>query len=610
MLDLRQEFDRLNEKQQESVRLDGNVVVLAGPGSGKTATLVVKAARLLAELISPPQALACITYNNDAVQEIRSRMSALGIFPGRRLFLGSVHSFCLNCILRPYAGLVYPLYRDGVNVAIPEEAEGFLGRALEKHLPEVRAEYYVADITRFRRAQFCGEDISGFDDRNGIAVLEYQAVLEKNGVIDFEGMVGLALQLLREHPWMRDLVAARYPWLIVDEYQDLGGPLHAIVTTLVDQAGTKVFAVGDPDQTIYDFTGADPRYLIELSTRADFTAIRLKFNYRSGQKLISAGQAALAPESPRNYQSAPDRKDLGEVYLVRAEDDLRDHAVKAVGAVEAAIAAGTKLEEIAIFYRARRQVLPELVGELDKSGIEYLAEKSSRYPSTPTIRWLQSLAGYLVKPAPSRNSGFFELYRQYRAAIAAAGEVDIEADSLELRAVFYDTLAGNVPPETRLADWLRRIDTALGLRRAAAKCGDRRDDLASLQQLLDATDTAGPLSEVTITDFATDGRIEGKIILTTLHSSKGRQFDIVVIPGLVEGIMPPRPWSKMKRQYLEPSPKVLAESRRLFYVGFTRARYCVHLIWSSGYTGAYGYKINLGASRFVKEIEAKLNASE
>jgi DNA helicase-2/ATP-dependent DNA helicase PcrA len=610
MHELQREFERLNSRQQESVREGGNVAVLAGPGSGKTATLAVKAAQLLAEVVRAPQALACITYNNDAVQEIRLRMAELGLYPGRRLFLGSVHSFCLNCVLRPYAGLIYPLYQNGVNVAIPKETDAFLATTLEKHLPEVRAEYYFPNITRFRRAQFCGEDISGFDNRNAPAVAEYSSMLEEAGVIDFEGMVGLALQLLRGFAWIRDLLVARYPWLIVDEYQDLGGPLHAIVTTLIDGAGVKVFAVGDPDQTIYEFTGADPRYLQELSDRADFKRIRLKFNYRSGQKLIAAGQAALAPDTPRDYQSAPDRTDQGEVYLIQARDDIQDHAVKAVEAVKTARDAGTKLEQIAIFYRGRNQVLPQLVSELNKSGFDYIAERSSRYPSTPSVRWLQNLAGYVVKPILARSGGFLELYRQYRATAEAAGVVDVNGDALEVRTRFYEVFMEQVPPEILLGDWLRAIDEKLGLRSAAAKCGDRRDDLAGLQDLFDATDVAGVLSKITITDFATDGRVEGKAILTTFHSAKGRQFDVVIIPGLVEGIMPARPWSKNDGQYLEPSLKVLAESRRLFYVGFTRARYCVHLIYSVGYRNNYGHIVGLGPSRFAKEIHAKLNESE
>ncbi|MEY2565031.1 MAG: ATP-dependent helicase UvrD/PcrA [Verrucomicrobiota bacterium] len=95
-------------------------------------------------------------------------------------------------------------------------------------------------------------------------------------------------------------------------------------------------------------------------------------------------------------------------------------------------------------------------------------------------------------------------------------------------------------------------------------------------------------------------------VATRTHSSKGRQFDVVIIPGLVEGIMPPLRWSPTERRYVEPNEKLLAQIRRLFYVGFTRARYCVHLIYSAGYRNNKGYPVSLGASRFAKEINARL----
>src|SRR3990170_5040135 len=105
MRDFAREFARLNPEQQEAVLRDANTVVLAGPGSGKTATLVVKVAHLLGTVVRAPRGVACITFNNDAVEEFRGRLAEHGLYAGRRLYLGSVHSFCLNCIVRPYATL-------------------------------------------------------------------------------------------------------------------------------------------------------------------------------------------------------------------------------------------------------------------------------------------------------------------------------------------------------------------------------------------------------------------------------------------------------------------------------------------------------------------------
>lgn len=340
MLNLSDEYRQLNDEQQEAVLADGNIVVLAGPGSGKTATLVIKIAHLVTEKITPPSGLACITYNNDAVREFRTRLAGLGIRARRGLFLGTVHSFCLNCIVRPYAGLVDPRFKTGITVAAENNAEEILLEATGRHVGESQARWIGPTVTRYRRARACGEDLSGFADTDLLVVGEYEDLLLKNGLVDFEGIILVALDLIRQHGWIRKLVAARFPWIAVDEYQDLGGPLHRIVTSLVDSAAVKVFAVGDPDQTIYDFTGASPKYLGELCAREDFDSVRLKFNYRSGRRIIDASQAALAPSEPRGYAPHPGRKDQGEIFFVGADGTHANHALRVVEAVNNSLTAG------------------------------------------------------------------------------------------------------------------------------------------------------------------------------------------------------------------------------------------------------------------------------
>jgi DNA helicase-2/ATP-dependent DNA helicase PcrA len=603
MRDLSQEFGRLNESQREAVEARGNVAVVAGPGSGKTATLVVKLVHLQSEVVSPPAGIACITFNNDAVREIRNRLIEFGVYANRSLFVGTVHSFCLNCVVRPYAALLDSRYRDGLNVAGAEEANQLLDIAIARNLPDTKPEFYRVTMTRYRRARYCDEDVSGFDDRNEQVLADYEKGLNAHKLIDFEGMVGLALQFIRGHSWIRGLLAARFPWLAVDEYQDLGGPLHAIITTLIDAAGINVFAVGDPDQTIYDFTGAHPKYLQALATRSEFTRIRLKFNYRSGRRLIAAGQAALAPEEPRGYEADPTRADQGEVYFVEAGEHLADNATKAIGSVRAALAAGTAPEEIAIFYRQRTQLLDELTNELEAASIDYFPERASEYPSSPCIRWLHDVAAYVMGDTPRRSVTFRDLYHYYRSLAEAAGELDQNADSLELRTKFYEFATCQAKTDQLLGEWLRFSNAELGVSDLIAKCIDRQDDKEALESLCRACETDGSLEQTTLSDFATDGRIVGKILLTTLHSCKSRQFDVVIIPGLIEGIIPPWRWSR--GQYHEPSERVLSETRRLFYVGFTRARSTVYLVYANGYVHK-GHPVRLGRSRFVDEIAERI----
>ena len=609
MLDLKYEYERLNDRQKEAVRHDGNTVVLAGPGSGKTATLVIKVAHLLSGVLEPPGGLACITYNNDTVREFRSRLSEFGIYSERRLFLGTVHSFCLNCVLRPYAGIVHSKFAAGVSVAGRNRAEILLERVLARVIPGTQVTYYVPTLNRLRRRKVCGEDISGFDDRDPIVLDEYEKLLATEHLVDFEWMVTLALELIRDNGWIRKMLSARFRWLIVDEYQDLGGPLHRIVTSLADDAGVRVFAVGDPDQTIYDFTGADPRYLLELSQRPDFKSIRLKFNYRSGRTLIDASQAALAPEEPREYEPDPQRADKGEVIFDKADDHVEDHAAKAAQAVKRALKDGRPPEEIAVFYQRRTVLLGELRAEFDGSGIPYVAERDSKYPSSPIIRWLQDAASWAVSAPMAREHLFEDLVRRYTLVLLSAGRVDSYAASLDARLQLYSALLEPTEEDTALRDWLLRTEAQLRLREALMTSEEHSDDLEAFDELLSCTDAGRSLQGTRLLDFASDGRVRGKVVLTTFHSSKGRQFDVVIIPGLVEGVMPAWKWNRRAFQYDPPTARALQEGRRLFYVGFTRARKAVYLIYSTGYIYK-GHPVSLGVSRFAVEISERLRANE
>jgi DNA helicase-2/ATP-dependent DNA helicase PcrA len=607
MLELAREFKRLDSRQKQAVEHSQNTAVLAGPGSGKTATLVLKVAHLLADEVPDFASLACITYNHEAVKELKKRLSEMGIYQGRKLFLGTVHSFCLNCILRPYVGLAFPTFRSGISVVAPKESDALLERALLRTGVNEKVSYLWPTLTRLRRNIICSEDISGYADSDLEVLKEYESSLNKENGVDFESMVGLSVKILEENTWVADLVISRFPWLVIDEYQDLGGPLHHIVKALVDH-GSKIFAVGDPDQTIYDFTGADPKYLVALAQRPDFKAIRLKFNYRSGRRLIDASQAALDPDEPRGYEPDPKRQDQGEVFFIAADNTLDDHAAKAIDEVQRAISLGTSLEEIAILYLSRNVLLEELRAALERVGIPYIAERDSAYPSSPVIRWLQDAASWAIS-GPIESEHIFEnLLRFYGTILAAAGEIDGHRISLEWRSRLYEALSETIDEDMKLGAWIDRVISRLEMEELLVSSESHVDDREALNGLVELAASGGSLELTKVLDFASEGRVRGKVVLTTFHSCKGRQFDWVIIPGLVEGILPRWRWNGRRRNYDEPSKKELGETRRLFYVGFTRARKVVTLVTSEAYRNKPGYVVRLGTSRFADEISERLEA--
>ena len=607
-LSLNEEFERLNDDQKNAVLLDGNTVVLAGPGSGKTATLVIKIGHLLSRKISPPSGLACVTYNNDAVREFRNRLGQFGIRARQGVFLGTVHSFCLNCVVRPYGPLVDSRFQNGIAVAGEDRARALLQEAAQTIVANADVDWMAPRLTRLRRSIACREDTSGFEDTDPAIVAAYEDLLLREGFIDFEGIVITALHLITQQDWVRRFLAARFPWLVVDEYQDLGGPLHQIVTSLVDNARIRTFAVGDPDQTIYDFTGANPQYLNELAEREDFTPIRLKFNYRSGQRIIDASQAALAPTEARGYVPDPKRKTQGEVFFVKCDGRFSDHAAKTADAVIAAQKSGTPWEEIAIFYRGSGGLVDAIKVALTGKQIPLLWERDTRYPSAPTIRWLQSTAGYSLTAPEDREQLSRDLFRFYSGLLIAAGRTEDGTASLDARVLFHKFLTYSFSENTPVRDYLGKAEEILRLKELLSASKEYATDFDRYQHLMELSEQEGALGAARLVEFSAHGKVRGKVVLTTLHGCKGRQFDVVVIPGCAEGILPGWTWNRGQRKWEPPSERPLAEIRRLFYVGLTRARHEIYLVYSEAFETRRGDLLQFGVSRFAKEISKKLNA--
>jgi DNA helicase-2/ATP-dependent DNA helicase PcrA len=502
---------------------------------------------------------------------------------------------------------VLPHMKGAISVATDQKSDPILESVLDRHGVNVRPVDYRTTLTRFRRMIVCKEDVSGFDSFDPLVFRDYKKALRQKRLIDFEGMVEEALDLIRNQAWVRKCLTARFPWLIIDEYQDLGGPLHLIVSELVNSEGVNTFVVGDPDQTIYPFTGADPKYLESLAKRDDFRTIRLRFNYRSGGRLIEASQIALAPSEPRNYEPDPDRTDQGEIYFHDISGGLKSQAQHVANKVIPQLTdIDIEPHEIAILYRQRGTLLQVILKELSAADIPFVSEREGMYPRSPLVRWLHDCAMWCVSDVGNCEVLFENILRFYCDILISSGESSTEHHNLEDRLHLYDTLGHLTNPDMSLNEWLNLLDKKLELHERMLAAPDYSDAVEDLDQLLQGTKSGGRLASQTVTNFSYDGRIRGKIVVTTLHSSKGRQFDAVIMPGLQETILPRRPWNRRLKRYDPPSAKPLADDRRLFYVGFTRARKFVFLIFSNSFINDFGYTIDLGPSRFVKEIQTKL----
>jgi DNA helicase-2/ATP-dependent DNA helicase PcrA len=275
-----------------------------------------------------------------------------------------------------------------------------------------------------------------------------------------------------------------------------------------------------------------------------------------------------------------------------------DFASKTVEAIRVAQKAGEPLHEIAILYRAAGPMVTTIRATLEEVTIPFIWERDERFPHGPLTRWLQRAAAWALTPAEERPP-FTPLLREY---LAWSGRLtgDQASAALLKRAELFEFLEKPIPPEMPLKPWLLEAKPVLDLRRIFQQREDTAQDQVDWEKLTSDQDEAPSLRA-----FAGPGQIKDKIVVTTLHASKGRQFGAVIIPGCAEGILPPWTWNRRRRGWDAPTPYGLSEARRLFYVGVTRARRAVHLIHAEQYEGKFG-PVRLGRSRLVSEIAARL----
>ncbi|MDG4824919.1 ATP-dependent helicase [Asanoa sp. WMMD1127] len=302
---LASEIGRLNQEQRDAVLYDKSSAVLAGPGSGKTRLLVTKAAYVSETSVSAPGRVACITYGNQAADEIRLRLAKLAPGALRSGVVSTVHGFCLSEVIAPFSALSgYAPFVSGCVLNQRQELR-LRGAAYDAVGLYQDPTWNRERDTACRRALFAGEDTSSLSVDVVAAAAKYDEMLVATNKLDFEAMVGRSLGILRSREKVRRILAARFPWILVDEYQDLGPVLHGIVT-LLNEAGSRIFAVGDADQSIMGFTGSDPKHLIDFSRSV--RCFTLSVNYRSGSAIVSAATRVLGEE--RGYSSGADIGDV------------------------------------------------------------------------------------------------------------------------------------------------------------------------------------------------------------------------------------------------------------------------------------------------------------
>jgi DNA helicase-2/ATP-dependent DNA helicase PcrA len=589
-------YARLDDGQREAVDSEVSTVVIAGPGSGKTETLAVKAAILLQE-IPAPRGVACITYTRAAAQEIRARVVELGVRPERRLVSSTLHAFCLRQILRPYASLAGEpglADREVVGSRAADELR-------EQACREAGAGVWLseADLQTVRRALAAGVDAGDrFTKRHEDAARRYDRHLADQGLTDFDGMVHEALRLVQEHPVVVELTAARFPWILVDEYQDLGAPLHVLVQALRDEGGIDIFAVGDPDQTIMQFTGADAEYIESLEAEG-YHPVVLPINYRCAPSIVRAVARAAARD--RGYKPDPRRQNEGEVIPREVGPGMRQQMEVVTGELLPAMLQRFPAHEIAILYPYVSWYMDRITDALRGAGVDFSLERDTRFPRKgEVVGWLQRCAQWSIDAFTERRGGFRELADELREYLVDAGDL-AGRTALAAAELLYPVLEDAVEPDAPLAPWLEGLVDALGLDELLARGGEHGQDAEALADLR-RTAARRDLG-LTVQDLAGPVRRPGRVVVTTYHSAKGREFDAVILPGLQNGIIP----GKYKKGGQWRGSNV-DHQLKLFYVAVTRARHTLALLWSPLGENRYGDDGQWPVSPFVGPLLEQIDA--
>jgi DNA helicase-2/ATP-dependent DNA helicase PcrA len=637
-------LEGLNPVQSDAVvHAEGPLLVVAGAGSGKTRVLTHRIAHLIRDRGVSPFEILAITFTNKAADEMKSRVEALVGPVAQKMWVSTFHSACVRILRRDADKLGFPRQFTIYDQADAVRLTGYVIRDLgldTKRFPprSIHAAISAAKNDGVDAEAYATRAGNIFERKIADVFTEYQTRLARAGSMDFDDLLGQALRLMREHPDVLQHYQRRFKHILVDEYQDTNRVQNDLVLLLAADH-RNICVVGDQDQSIYAFRGADMRNIVEFEDAfPDTTVVLLEQNYRSTQTILDAANAVIANNVARKPKELWTDQGTGDPIVRYHADDEVDEAqwitreiTRLHGTTEAVIGAGTgpddglRWGDIAVFYRtnAQSRVLEE---QLMRADIPYKVVGGTRFYDRREIKDAIAYMRAVVNPVdevslkrvinePKRGVGDTSIGKldawatahglSFMDALRRADDAGVSGKALRGIEAFLtllddvaDLLAGS--PGPLLQQLLERsgyLDQLEAERSIEAE--GRLENLAELVGAANEAETVDEFLEqislVADTDDLDDDATS--VTLMTLHSAKGLEFPVVFLIGLEDGIFP------HLRSLTEPDQ--LEEERRLAYVGITRARRRLYLThaWSRTLFGGTQYN---PPSRFLDEIPADL----
>jgi len=626
-------LDSLNPTQRDAVEhTEGPLLILAGAGSGKTRVLTHRISYLIDQGLAAPEEVLAITFTNKAAREMKDRVVLLVGPDSRKMWVSTFHAFCAR-ILRAHAEKLgykreFTIYDGADQVRLVKRSIVELGKDPKRFNPRS----FQSQISSAKNVLMSPDDFlrksEGYIAENVAEVYDlYQRRLYENNAMDFDDLIMQTVSLLELFPEVRDRYQTRFKYIHVDEYQDTNHAQYRLVNTLA-AAHRNLCVVGDDDQSVYSWRGADIRNILDFERDyPEAKVVKLEQNYRSTQTILDAANAVVANNASRKAKELWTAGGEGERIRVFAASDEYAEARFVVSEVEKLTGRGEPAREIAAFYRTNAQSRA-LEDVLVREGVPYQIVGGVRFYERAEVKDAMAYLAVISNPAdavgleriinvPKRglgNTSVAKLQDHARRAGITLSDALAEAPAAglagkaakacaSLRELFegWRVAAREVPPAELIGAVLDESGYRGELRNENTIESESR--LENLEELINAAREYERVEpEPTLDGFLQEQALYseqdsvtsegGSVTLMTLHNAKGLEFDHVFVVGMEEGTFPHA--RSLDEQNLE-------EERRLAYVGITRARKTLTLTHAK-LRSNWGEREYRMPSRFLSEI--------
>ncbi|MDY3829786.1 MAG: 3'-5' exonuclease [Erysipelotrichaceae bacterium] len=621
----------LNDRQLQAVTTKSQYVrVIAGAGSGKTRVLTTRILYLIDQWGIPSENILAITFTNKAAKEMKDRIEKMVDDNGNSSFISTIHSFCLYFLRREIKVLDYP---SNFSVIDADDQKLIIKEAIKQYdIENTKGEInnilnYISNNKAAGIDCLAALDMAN-NDKYTMYAKAYQYYMDRckqQYYLDFDDLLLFTNRILKTKSQIKEKWQKKYQFILVDEFQDIDNVQYELISHLASET-SYVYVVGDPDQTIYSWRGANINIILDFDKKfKNAETIILNQNYRSTQNILNGANSLISYNKNRVKKDLISQNSVGDKIIHFSAGSEESESMYIVDKINSFLAKGNNYQDIAILYRSNylsRSIEKRLVDYhipyIIYGGIRFYERKEIK-DMLAYLKMLSIKDDISVKRTiniPKRGIGdksidaLFDYARENNLSLYQA--IDTYQGSGEKKMKAYKQLIDELTEQSNdksLTDLFDMVFQQSGYREMLTNSKDPEDAnrLENIKELMnDIEDFSKSNVDATLDDYLANVALytdiqnssdENVVRLMTVHAAKGLEFDIVFVCALSDGIFP------SQRSIEESGNKGLEEERRLAYVAFTRARKVLILTDNRGFS--YSEGASKRPSRFIEEIDSQ-----